>query len=201
MTKELVFNYYNSNDFESIIPSLDPSFKVTIYNKSGKNLGRYSNEIICENIGREGHTYLFHIIENYDTLSDITAFMQDDFFNHLFNYEYFINNFNNNINEMFYQFPCSWRIGDGVSTLSRTVKNGYLDLFTMPNNFSIREFSEKFNIHLPEIYQTETCAHFMISKERIHRHPKKLYQDLLEWLLSDERNGYTLEHCWKILFM
>ena len=201
MTKELVFNYYNSNDFESIIPLLDESIKVTIFNKSGKRLGNYTNEIICENIGREGHTYLSHIIDNYNTLSDVTVFMQDDFLNHLFNYEYFINNFNNNINEMFYQFPCSWRIGDGVSTLSRTVKNGYLDLFTMPNNFSIREFSEKFNINLPETYQTETCAHFMISKERVLRHPKKLYQDILEWLLSDERNGYTLEHCWKILFM
>mgnify|MGYP001164757589 CR=1 FL=1 len=56
---------------------------VTVYNK-GKDLFGYEN-IRCvklENIGREGHTYLYHILTNWDHLADTTIFTQGNPFQH-----------------------------------------------------------------------------------------------------------------------
>lgn len=46
---------------------------TTIYNKGDDNI---PNSIKLKNVGREGHTYLYHIVNNYDTLADITVFFQ-----------------------------------------------------------------------------------------------------------------------------
>jgi len=54
---------------------------VIIYNKGSKIDGNY-NEIMLENIGREGHTYYKHIYDNYDNLNDYTIFLQGDPFDH-----------------------------------------------------------------------------------------------------------------------
>lgn len=48
---------------------LNPEYRVTVYNKhEGQNL--------IENVGREAHTYLYHIISRYDSLADYTVFVQ-----------------------------------------------------------------------------------------------------------------------------
>jgi len=61
--------------------------KVIIYNKGREDLildnSRGNITIIkLENIGREGNTYLRHIIDNYDTLSSRVTFLQGDPFPH-----------------------------------------------------------------------------------------------------------------------
>jgi hypothetical protein len=205
MKKDLVISYYNSLDFKDLLKEIDNDFNTFIYNKSGvelKDLSKNHNQIMIENIGREGHTYLTHIINNYDNLSDITIFIQDDFYNHLFRISYFMDKLNENINKPFYQYPCSWRVGDGYSTISRTIINGFLDLSSwQPDNFAIKHFSERFGLNLPDYYVSETCAHFFVSKEKILKHSKEKYKEMLNWLLSFDGNGYTLEHAWTIIFM
>lgn len=46
---------------------------TTIYNKGEDNI---PNSINLKNVGRESHTYLYHIVNNYDSLADITVFFQ-----------------------------------------------------------------------------------------------------------------------------
>jgi hypothetical protein len=203
MTTTIIANYYNSKEFLDLTSSLEDDINVIIYNKSSENLTSLKdNHIVInsENIGREGHTYLTYIIENYEKLSDVNVFIQDDFYNHLFNIDYFKNNFNSNKNNDFYQFPCSWRKGSEAIPFSRTIVDGYLDLGFFKNN-DIKKFAELFKVELPHVYTTETCAHFLVSRNRILRHNKEKYKKILEWLLSNEINGYLLEHTWKILFM
>ena len=53
------------------LSQLSPLIKQTIYNKFDK---KGSNPL--PNVGREAHTYLHHIVENYDNLSDLTVFAQ-----------------------------------------------------------------------------------------------------------------------------
>jgi hypothetical protein len=53
-------------------------FTVTIYNK-GSALSR-SHPL--PNTGREAHTYLHHLAERYDTLADVTVFVQGHPFDH-----------------------------------------------------------------------------------------------------------------------
>jgi len=67
-----------------------------IYNKGDENIPPFTNVKKLENIGREGHTYLYHIINNYEKLSDRITFSQGDPLTHnstflygLDNYEHF----------------------------------------------------------------------------------------------------------------
>lgn len=51
---------------------------VILYNKGKSATPLFNNVITLENIGREGDTYLRHIINNYDNLSDRVTFLQGD---------------------------------------------------------------------------------------------------------------------------
>jgi len=56
--------------------------KVIIYNKGIKLVVEDYDEILMENVGREGHTYYSHIVNNYDNLDDYTIFLQGNPFDH-----------------------------------------------------------------------------------------------------------------------
>ena len=77
MKTELILARYNEDI--SWIDKVDVE-KITIYNKGEDNL-KYKY-IKLPNIGRESHTYLYHIIENYDNLTELTIFSQGDPFFH-----------------------------------------------------------------------------------------------------------------------
>ncbi len=51
--------------------------KIIIYNKGADSELNIPNSEVrrLENYGRESHTYLSHVIENYDSLADITVFL------------------------------------------------------------------------------------------------------------------------------
>lgn len=66
---EIVIARYNE-DLTWIEPYLS---NTTIYNKG---LDYIDNSIKIPNVGRESHTYLYHIINNYDNLADRTIFFQ-----------------------------------------------------------------------------------------------------------------------------
>jgi len=69
---QIVVSRYNE-DIKWLIP-----FKLItiIYNKGDEDLNLNFNIIKLPNIGRESHTYLHHIINNYDNLKDRTIFIQ-----------------------------------------------------------------------------------------------------------------------------
>lgn len=48
--------------------------RITVYNKGGSD-NPWENAIDLPNVGREAHTYLTHIIERWDDLADVTAFL------------------------------------------------------------------------------------------------------------------------------
>ena len=50
-----------------------PENIVTIYNKGDSHI---PNSISLHNVGRESHTYLYHIVNNWDKLADRTVFFQ-----------------------------------------------------------------------------------------------------------------------------
>lgn len=49
---------------------------VTVYNKGVNDIPSTLTTIPLKNVGRESHTYLYHIINNWDNLADITFFGQ-----------------------------------------------------------------------------------------------------------------------------
>jgi hypothetical protein len=57
----------------------DPVFRnynVLVYNKYEQS------GLVLPNIGRESHTYVYHIVQNFDNLADVTAFVQGNPFDH-----------------------------------------------------------------------------------------------------------------------
>jgi hypothetical protein len=76
MKTEIVIARYNENlDWlKKIKKSKD--IKITVYNKGKDDIN--VPFIPLPNIGRESHTYLYHIINNYDNLADQTVFCQGD---------------------------------------------------------------------------------------------------------------------------
>ena len=57
----------------------DPVFKnynVLVYNKYEQS------GLVLPNVGRESQTYVHHIVQNFDNLADVTAFVQGDPFDH-----------------------------------------------------------------------------------------------------------------------
>tara|TARA_B100001109_G_scaffold237621_1_gene218836 strand:- start:367 stop:1002 length:636 start_codon:yes stop_codon:yes gene_type:complete len=206
MNCDIVVSYYNNNNFLKLLDLFENGFlykyQAVVYNKSGCEitLKNNSKQKYLTNIGREGETYLNHIINNYNNLSEYTIFIQDDTNNHIPNYNKFINFCSNIINnkQQFALYPASWKEGNGV--IRRTIINGIHNLHTLSSKDAIKICCEKHNIILPEEYTTETCAFFICHKNSILNHEKDFYIKLREWLLSNNKNGFVLEHIWKLIF-
>ena len=66
-----------------------------IYNKSSEEIKNFKNIENIENIGREGHTYLYHIINNYNNLTNYNIFLQAGPFDHNETLLYGIDNYFN----------------------------------------------------------------------------------------------------------
>ena len=203
---DIIVSYYNNKNFLELLDLFGNKFlykyKVIVYNKSGYEITLKNNSIQkhLNNIGREGETYLNHIINNYSNLSEYTIFIQDDTNNHIGDYNKFVNFCNNIINkkQQFALYPSAWRVGGSV--IRRTITNGICNLHTLPSKDSIKICCEKYGINLPKQYTTETCAFFICHKNSILNYEKNFYIKLREWLLSENSNGFVLEHIWKLIF-
>ena len=203
---KLLVAYYNNKSFLEVIEMFE-NIDITIYNKSDEefDISECTNKnqvktLPLENIGREGETYLRHIIENYDNLDDYTIFIQDDADNHIMDYSGFVEKTYQlvNANVPFYQYPCQWR-NSGIYT--PTVYNGIVEVCGFfPTPYAIRDLCDELEINLPERYVTETCAFFMVDKNTIRKRPVEFYVKLKEWLLQGQAYGFVLEHTWKIIF-
>jgi hypothetical protein len=74
MPFEIVVAHYNEN-LEWLT---HVSAEVTVYSKGDPPAKDFERTSRLPNIGREGHTFLYHIVSRYDTLADTTLFLQGD---------------------------------------------------------------------------------------------------------------------------
>lgn len=189
---EVVVSHFGSRDFELLIP-LIPEAHFLVYDKSGV----YGGECVrIPNEGREGSTYLGHMVANYDGLAARTLFMQDDLLNHRTNLIDFVAEVLGG--GEFVQYPCTW--ARGRESYRRTVVDGVCDLWTMGSSDAVGRACGELGIKLPREYTTETCAFFSVSRGRVHARPKEFYARARRWVLESEANEYALEHMWRIIF-
>jgi len=209
MNTEIVVAYYNSLAFTEILSAFPTeTTHIRIYDKSENPekiqeiKTEYPNidRIPRENRGREGETYLSHIIDQYDSLAPYTIFIQDDTDNHITNRHYFLQITQHVLQEKraFCAYPCSWK--KGGNPYRRTIFNGITDLHTFPTPDAVLRASHTFGLNLPHVYQTDICAFFIVSRDRIRARPITFYRELREWLLQEEANGFVLEHIWQLIF-
>jgi hypothetical protein len=80
MEKQLVVARFKENVNWLIESGLADN--ALIYNKGPVDFSTELKYVCLPNVGREAHTYLTHIITNYDKLADITYFTQGNPFDH-----------------------------------------------------------------------------------------------------------------------
>ena len=174
---------------------------MLIYNKGEDNIPIYCNTIKLPNIGRESHTYLYHIVNNYDNLADKTLFIQGKISDHnlLPGKDYFKeDDFIGKINSLNIQL-LKRRINHNGKYL-KELKQYDLKI----SKYTPYEWINKIGININNLNEFNIVwgANFCISKKLIYKKPKIFYEDLLKYVEYDKNpeEGHFFERSWYLLF-
>lgn len=177
---------------------------ITIYDKSENNIidKKFCNKsnikyIKLKNKGREGETFLYHIVNNYDKLDEVTVFLQGNPFDHLYilfgwrdniednEKDLIIDKINNEIND-----DCKF------SSFYQVLYNDYYGSnFTDTKGDCMRYLNEEY-----EYFTVSPGAQYIVPKKNILSRPFSLWKKLQEDIYNDKFNGYSLEKLWYILY-
>jgi len=197
---QIVIARYNEN-----LNWLEKFKDITIvYNK-----GKYCNSlnkfevITLPNVGRESHTYLYHIINNYDNLTEKIIFFQGKIDDHkiLDIEDYFGNNdFIGKFNEI------------NIDSLKSNInhfgkwKNDYKNGNMKISSYAPYEWLTKIigiNLGLNLLISKVVWgANFSLSREIILSKPKIFYENILRYLdyHINPEEGHFLERTWYLIF-
>ena len=210
---EIVVARYNENlSWMNLSPFNE--FKYTIYNKGFNNNfeQKYINKVInLPNVGRCDHTYLYHIVENFDNLANITIFFPGSInakhkiynaikiINEIKKYKkgIFLANNTPNIKNKFNNFTINThRCNDPINLINNT------DINTYPSN--IRPYGNWFVHHFGNIIVNYSCwcSIFSLSKQDIIKNNKNKYIKILNELSkhSNPEVGHYVERSWVAIF-
>ena len=210
----IVIARYNE-DLEWLHDEKFTKYNIIIYNKGiNDNFIKLPNMTIInlENVGRDSHTYLYYIINNYNNLSNITIFLPGScnmkFKNikmikllnlveknnkAVFMYDYKFNNLKNQI----YDF----KLDNWTSTC---IENKNINPESKLELSEIRPFGKWFDYYFGNIvikHLSYNCI-FSIAKEDILQHPIEYYQNLIIQLnnTSNSEAIHYFERSWEAVF-
>lgn len=169
-----------------------------IYNK-GTSLTDDFNEILLNNVGREGHTYYTYIYDNYDNLAEYTIFLQGNPFDHS---PHIISNLNYYINVLTNDYSKDLNID--FEFLSENILNCDLAGCHFHKGLPLIETYEKLFGERKENmnFIFGAGAQFIVSKKKILQRPKEFYLKIIEMLNKDIHpiEGYVIERFHKLIF-
>ena len=195
MSFEIVIAHYNER--LGWVYQLDSKIKITIYSKGGDIRG-----IPLPNVGREAHTYLTHIINNYDNLSDFIIFCQGDPFPHCPNFIEEVNkvvNSNELAESTFLGFGNIWEENLVTDFKDHPRANGVVgttvDLFKFQNNLGYSLIHE-------DKVRFFQGAMFLVSKKLMLDNELHFYKKCNSLLDQDidPDDSYNLERVWNLIF-
>lgn len=219
-------NIKNKNSIKSIMKVIDKlyidsrlSIVVARYNENIDWFKKYKNVIVynkgesldipfikLNNVGREGHTFLYHIINNYNNLSNWTVFVQGNPFDHCPNFYEKLDNLHETINNLelsndIHDFNF---MGNNFNFLSDTIYYSNISECPYHNNIPLKNvYNYIFNTNeedRPIIFSPG--AQFYVSKKLILTKPKIYYEKILKLLDHDINpiEGFCIERLWKYIF-
>jgi len=157
------------------------------------------------NVGREGHTYLHHIINNWDSLADNTVFFQgkvDDHSTYMEPIEKYVKNQQMFFGRMF-----------GTTDLHKPIQHFGIWLEKLQDgrlrkardHASPQQWIEqvwKITIPTNTVCPVVWGANFAVHKSYIHRIKKECYEQAYQYLNDhvDPEEGHFQERTWAILF-
>jgi hypothetical protein len=207
-SKEVVIALYN-RDIDWI-NQLNSDVKVTIYRKG--DLSFHPNEIfLSNNVGRDVHTFFYHIVTNYNNLSDYTFFSQDYPFDHIQNYVGVINGKKHDwTNISNHHFEGYWGLhwAEVMWPLQPATQfEGMVnvdDIKGRPHHWEdlpIEEYwNELFDHPCPENVEYTPGGHFGISKEQIQMRSISFYQRILDYLENEFLSPWIIERLEPYIF-
>jgi hypothetical protein len=197
---QIVVARYNE-DISWLLPYKDIT---VIYNKGEFNqLLNHFNIINLKNYGRESHTYLYHIINNYENLTEKIIFFQGKISDHkiLEIEDYFKNNdFIGKFSEL------------NIDTLKNNIehygkwkkdyKNGNMKLSSYtPYDWLTKIIGVDLDNNL-DISKVVWGANFSLSRNLILNKPKIFYENILRYIdfHVNPEEGHFLERTWYLIF-
>jgi hypothetical protein len=211
---ELVVARYNEN-LNWLNRDPFDKYPVYIYNKGSNDNYTVNNKNVrikkLNNVGKCDHTYLYHIIENYDNLADVTVFLPGST---SMKYKIgkakkimaelkkkigsvFIGNFMTDVKQSLYKFSI-----DTHKTANKDNFTENPDIYVEKSK--IRPFGKWFENKFGDITITHLSylGIMAISKEHILQHSKLYYQNLIKELenSSSPEVGHYLERAWEAVF-
>jgi hypothetical protein len=204
-------NWLNDEHFDK--------YQYIVYNKGVNDdyvkSANFKKELKLENVGRETHTYLTHIINNYDELADFTIFVPGSL--ELENkYErakrLFIETDNNENSDLLSCIKFDTSVKDTFndfqidSYLSSNQNNKTINNDASIKESEIRPFGKWYESTFNNVNIDGKCftqnAIFGITKDTILKKPKSYYIDLIEHV-NDHNNpetGHYFERSWETVF-
>jgi hypothetical protein len=193
MFLELAVARYNEN--LNWLRRVPRAFRVTVYDKSGDRL---PDTMALPNIGREAHTYLWHIVERYDSLADLTIFCQGKPFDHACDFHQTLRNLAEKPTSDEF-LPLGHIIdtddAQGKRLFTRWSKNedGHeLDM----HGFHRALFEEEG----PEEYTFRLGAQFGASRQLIQNRSRAFYQRALQVAIDFPDAAHCFERSWPLVF-
>lgn len=175
----------------------------------------YENCISLPNIGREGHTYFHHIINNYENLPDILIFLPGSAMDEHYNKKQKTSELMQQIANGKILERCSLNKGENhFDSLKDFQIDDYVSTNTSNSNInpenkllkaSPRPFGKWFETNFPTIKRIPAVWYngiLCVRKEQILRFPKEFYINLYNQLNthSSPEVGHYMERAWGAIF-
>lgn len=197
MKKELVLAIYDKNYIW--INSINDNVRITRYNKNINNV--FDGEtILMPNVGRDVHTFFYHIFKNYNSLSDYTFFSQDFPFDHVVNYIEIING-DKNLWDKYAKLKIGgcWFFETSWNRILTCDKRG------LPHHpkgeLHIEDVWNKlFETPIPDEINFVSAGHFCASKSQIRKNTKSFYKKIVEILSEDPISPWIIERLESYIF-
>jgi hypothetical protein len=214
----IVISRYNE-DLQWLNDEQFDKYQYTVYNKGVNDnyvkSNNFKNEVKLDNVGRETHSYLTHIITNYDNLSDFTIFVPGSLeldnkyerarrlFMEADNYDdsdlFACISVDSSVKDTFYDFQID-------SYLSSNQNNKTINNDASIKESDIRPFGKWYENIFNNVNSDSKCftqnAIFGITKDTILKKPKSYYIDLIEHVNdhSNPETGHFFERSWETVF-
>jgi hypothetical protein len=194
---ELVVARYTEN--LNWIRNIPPQIRATVYDKSDdEDTSLAPNTLSLENVGREAHTYLHHIVTRYETLAPLTVFCQGKPFDHAFDFRKTLRDLAGG------QKQC-----DDFFWLGHLADTDTVDGILF-KNWSKNETGEGLDLsgfHRalldsdgPAEYPFFGGAQFVVRRERIHQRPQSFYEQALKLSVEFPHAAHCYERMWDRIF-
>jgi len=179
-----------------------------IYNKGDKIKNSHHNIIDISNVGRESHTWIYHIVKNYNNLDEVSIFLQgriDDLgcmaFKNPKQYLKKINKYGFVASRFGMLGPFHWDWNVGIEKNPK-YKKAWENNEIKKSDIGFREFSKKLFPEIPYFVATSYGGCFAVKKESIRKYDIDFFKNLLH-ILEKHKNpieGHYLERLWCYMF-